>query len=592
MRSTPSYNRSRTLLILLAVGGACVAPAAAQEYRTYDGTGNNLANPTWGAAGQRLLRLTPQGYADGVSAPAGPDRPSPRVLSNVVCTQEQQILSARIVSNFVMQWGQWIDHDLGFKKLAVPAEPFNIAVPSGDPFFDPSGTGTAVLNFTRSRYDPASGTGAGNPREQLNTVSSYIDAHTVYGWNPTRAAAVRAFQGGLLKTGANGLLPFNAALEPMDVSPFGVNQLDQVFLAGDDRANATILLSSIHTLWVREHNRLCGVLAAANPGWDDEKLYQEARRRVIALNQVVTFKEYLPAVLGKTAVPSYAGYNANLNATQSNEFAHAAFRFGHSQLNQLISRLDEDGFSIKFGSVRMRDQFFTPERLVDEGGIDPLIRGMARQPLQSVDFRINFDVRNFLYGPPDLLGLDLASFNIQRGRDHGLATYNQARVALGFPAITTFGQISSDPVVVQRLAEAYQNVDQIDVWLGGLCEDHLPKSLLGPLFHEIVRDEFLRVRDGDRLWYENNQFSPAELAELDSTRLSDVILRNTSIVRVQRDVFHVWPDFNLDNKLTIADFTAFQAGFAQGDMNCDFNKDGVLTVADFTAFETAFVSYL
>ncbi len=578
-----------TLGVAIAALGA---PALAQEYRTYDGSGNNVANPLWGVAGQRLKRLTPARYADGVSTPAGANRPSPRVISNIVCIQEQQVLSSRIVSNFVMQWGQWIDHDLGFKKLAEPAEPLNIAVPSGDPFFDPQGTGTAQLSFTRSRYDPTSGTGAGNPRQQINTVSSYIDSHTVYGWNPTRAAAIRSFQGGKLKMGANDLLPKNTVGEPMDTSPFGVNVLTEMFLAGDDRANATILLTTMHTLWAREHNRWCDVLAAANPAWNDETLYQEARRRVIALNEAITFNEYLPAILGKTSIPPYSGYDPGVNAAQSNEFAHAAFRFGHSQINQIVARLDEAGFSIVHGNVRMRDQFFTPERVGDEGGIDPILRGLAQQPLQSVDFRIGFDVRNFLYGPPQALGLDLASFNIQRGRDHGLPPYTEARTALGLPPVTTFGGVSSQKIVAERLAEAYASVDDVDFWVGGLCEDPVPGSLLGPLFHTIVRDEFLRTRAGDRFWYENNQFSPSELAELHGTRLSDVILRNTAIVRVQRDVFHVWPDFNLDNRLTIADFSAFQGAFSQGSMNCDFNKDGVLTIADFAAFEAAFVLYL
>lgn len=586
---TPNRRPRPVAVLLVLLAGA--ASAQAQEYRTYDGSGNNLANPTWGAASQQLQRLTPAAYTDGISSPAGADRPGARLVSNVVCIQDQQVLSPRVVSNFVMQWGQWIDHDLGFKKLAEPAEPLNIPVPQSDPFFDPQGTGTAQLSFTRSRYDPASGTSTSNPRQQLNTVSSYIDAHTVYGWNPTRAASLRSFQGGKLKTGANNLLPQNTVGEPMDTSPFGVSVLTDMFLAGDDRCNVTILLTSIHTLWMREHNRWCDVLAAANPAWDDEKLYQEARRRVIALNQVVTFNEYLPAILGKTAVPAYKGYDPDVNATQSNEFAHAAFRFGHSQLNQLISRLEEDGFAIVFGNVRMRDQFFTPERVRDEGGIDPVLRGMAQQPLQEVDFRINFDVRNFLYGPPDLLGLDLASFNIQRGRDHGLPSYTQARVALGFPPVTSFAEVSQDPVVAQRLAAVYPSVDKVDLWVGGLCEDHIPGSVLGPLFHKVVRDEFLRVRNGDRLWYENGQFSPAELAELKATRLSDVILRNTGIVRVQQDVFHIWPDFNLDNKLTIGDFGAFQTAFVQGSMNCDFNKDGVLTIADFAGFEAAFVQY-
>lgn len=577
--------------IVAAAGIALASPVFAQEYRTLDGTGNNLKNPLWGSNGQRLIRRTPAGYADGVASPAGPDRPGARAVSNIVCLQEQTLDSPRVVSNVVMQWGQWIDHDLGFKRLAEPSEPFNIPIPSGDPFFDPTGSGTAAFSFTRSRYDPTSGTGPGNPRQQVNSVSSYIDAHTVYGWNASRAASLRSFQGGRLAVQSGDIIPWNTALQPMDTSPFGVNPLAQVLLAGDDRANTTILLLTMHTLWVREHNRQCAVLSAANPAWDDEKLYQEARRRVAALNEHITFNEYLPAILGRSSIPPYAGYNDRVNATQSNEFAHAAFRFGHSQINQLIARLDENGSSIPEGAVRMRDQFFTPERLVDEGGLDPILRGMAFQPLQKVDFRITFDVRNFLYGPPDLLGLDLASFNIQRGRDHGLATYTQARVALGLSAVTSFGQISADPLVAQRLSAVYTSVGQVDLWVGGLCEDPVPGSVLGPLFHTIVLEEFLRVRDGDRLWFENGQFSAAELNEIKSTMLSDVILRNTGIARVQRDVFHVWPDINLDNVLSIADFGTFQNHWVKGDLNCDFNKDGVLTLDDFIAFEIAFASY-
>lgn len=586
-RQTASRVAVCASVAMFAASGA----ARAQEYRTIDGTGNNVAHPTWGAAGQQLTRLMPAKYGDGVSTPAGQNRPSPRLISNLVNIQDIGLNSPRVVSNFVMQWGQWIDHDIGFKRLASPAEPFNIPIPTGDPFFDPGQTGTQVLAFSRSKYDLSTGTGPGNPRQQINSVSSYIDAHTVYGWNATRAAKLRSFRGGKLKVQAGNLLPWNTDLEPMDTSPFGVNQLDHVFLAGDDRANVTILLTSMHTLWVREHNRLCDELAAANPGWDDEKLYQEARRRVIALNEWITFNEYLPAILGPGAIPPYAGYDPNVNATQSNEFAHAAFRFGHSQINQLIARLEENGFSIIYGAVRMRDQFFTPERVVDEGGIEPILRGLAAQPIQKVDFRITFDVRNFLYGPPDLLGQDLASFNIQRGRDHGLPSYVEARAALGLPPITSFGQISADPIVGPRLAAAYASVEDVDLWVGGLCEDPVPGSMVGPLFHKIIRDEFLRLRAGDRFWFENNQFTQAELEAIKGTRLSDVILRNTDIVRVQRDVFHVWPDINLDNQLTIADFSTYQNFWLKGDMNCDFDKDGKLTLDDFVAFQLAFASY-
>ncbi len=571
--------------------GLVTCAAMGQEYRSYDGTGNNIANPLWGSAGSQLQRLMPARYADGISAPAGANRPSARLASNVVCFQDQQIFGTKIVSNMVMQWGQWIDHDLGFKHLADPAEPFHIPVPTGDPFFDPTGQGGAVLSFTRSAHDPATGTSTTNPRQQITHVSTYIDSHTVYGWNPTRAAAIRSFVGGKLETGAGDLLPFNKALEPMDVSPFGVSNLADMMLAGDDRANTQLGLLAMHTLFLREHNRLCDVLAAKNPGWDDEKLYQEARRRVGALNQVVTFNEYLPTILGPGMIPPYTGYNPAVNATQSNEFAHAAFRFGHSQINQVMARMEENGFSIPQGPVRMRDQFFLPEMLVTDGGIEPLIRGMCFQSLQQVDFRVNFDVRNFLYGPPDLLGLDLASANIQRGRDHGLPSYNEARQLVGLPPITSFAQISSDPVAGQRLAQVYASVDDIDFWLGGLCEDHVPGGVVGPLFATIVANEFIRVRDGDRFWYQNNQFSPAETIELFNTRLSDIILRNTPIQRIQRDVFFIWPDFNLDGVLNLADFGKFQTQFARGDMNADFDKNGVLNIDDFILFEIAFSSY-
>lgn len=580
----------RTVAVACAAYLACGAPGLAQEYRTYDGSGNNLANPLWGAANTTLRRLLPAQYSDGFAALAGPDRGSARLISNQVCAQTSPRFSSRVLSTMVMQWGQWIDHDLDFRKRHQPTQFANIPVPQGDPFFDPGATGTAKIFFQRSRFDPSTGTGPGNPREQVNVISAFLDCNNVYGSTVQRAAAVREFQGGRLLTSAEDLLPWNTVGEDMDTPPTGLSLFD-VMLAGDDRANEQLGLLAMHVLWVREHNRLAGELAAANPGWDDELLYQEARRYVIALNQAITYNEFLPALLGPGALPPYTGYRPQVDPGIANEFAHAAYRFAHSMLNPTLARLEEDGTPIPQGHVALRNAFFAPQRLVNEGGVDPLFRGLCAQPTQQIDHLLIDDVRNFLFGPPGVFGLDLAALNIQRGRDHGLPTLNQARAGLGLPVHASFQQVSSDPEAVARLATAYASVDDIDLWLGGICEDHVPGGNVGPTVRAIIAETFVRVRDGDRLWYRNGQFTPQQLADIESTRLSDVIRRNTSIERIQGNVFFVWPDMNHDGTLNLADFGRFQTLFALGDPEADFDKNGVLNLADLALFRNAFAGY-
>ncbi|MGI9533348.1 MAG: peroxidase family protein, partial [Thermodesulfobacteriota bacterium] len=166
--------------------------------------------------------------------------------------------------------------------------------------------------------------------------------------------------------------------------------------------------------------------------------------------------------------------------------------------------------------------------IIDEGGIEPLLRGLANQECQKIDIKIIDDVRNFLFGPPGSGGFDLASLNIQRGRDHGLSSYNDVREELGFGRVTSFAEISSDPDTQSRLSEAYSNVDDIDLWSGGLAEDPLPNSHLGELFSFIVKLQFIQLRDGDRYWYER-YLDNDEIADIENTTLSDIIRRNTDI---------------------------------------------------------------
>src|SRR5262249_53251757 len=121
-----------------------------------------------------------------------------------------------------------------------------------------------------------------------------------------------------------------------------------MFLAGDIRANENIELSSLQILFMREHNRQASILAKQHPGWSDEQLYQGARQIVIAEIQSITYNEYLPALLGPNAIKPYTGYKSNVNPGISAEFSEAAFRFGHSQLDDDVEFLKQNGNAFSF----------------------------------------------------------------------------------------------------------------------------------------------------------------------------------------------------------------------------------------------------
>jgi hypothetical protein len=399
--------------------------------------------------------------------------------------------------------------------------------------FDPFGTG-ALIGFSRSAYDTRSAATPLRPRQQMNSVTAWVDASQVYGSDDIRAAALRMNDGsGRLRTSAGDLLPFNT-----DGLPNGGGPDPTLFLAGDVRANEQVGLTAVHTLFVREHNRLAAELAARRPGLSGEKIYQRARRLVGAQMQVITYHEFLPALLGPNALAPYRGYRRRVDAGIRTEFSTAAYRFGHSTLSPMLRRLDASGGDIPEGPLPLRDAFFAPHRILDEGGIEPLLRGLASQACQSLDPMVVEDVRSFLFGPPGAGGFDLPALNIQRGRDHGLPDYNSMRVAYGLPAVHSFADITADPGVQARLAALYGDVNDIDAWVGALAEGPMPGAMVGPLVMTVLVEQFEALRDGDRYWY-TRTLGRRERRAVESTRLADVIRRNTTIgSELSNDVFH------------------------------------------------------
>lgn len=426
-------------------------------------------------------------------------------------------------------------------SFETPTEVFDIVVPIGDPQFDPFSTGDRTITLFRSGFDVTTGTSISNPRRHTNLVSSFIDASVVYGSDEVRAAALRVLDGsGKLKTSAGDLLPVNnsatfpaGTLENVNSSQRDPNSL---FAAGDVRTNENVGLISLHTLLVREHNRKATEIAAADPTLTDEVIYQESRRWVTAIIQQITYNEFLPLLIGSTALPAYGGYSASADPSVSGLFSAAAFRFGHSVSVSAFNRLDSANQSLAGGPLSIREGFFNAN-VVKQDGIEPYLRGMASQLSEELDTTVISELRNFLFGPPGAGGMDLVALNIQRGRDLGLPSYNRARQDMGLTPVTTFAQISSNVAVQNALASVYPTVNDIDVWVGGLAEDHVAGAMVGELFQSVIKDQFIRLRDADRFWFENSQFTATELASLRSLTMSDLIVRNTSISSLPANVF-------------------------------------------------------
>jgi hypothetical protein len=536
------------------------------DVRSITGFGNNLVNPEYGQAGTDLLRVSPVAYADGISAPSAPNSLSPRQISNSLNNQSDPIFSgadnlgppqSQSLSDFAYVWGQFIDHDMDLtttgsgQSFAIAADPTNPDDPMG------------AEPFTRSTFDPQTGTGTDNPRQQVNANTSFLDLSQVYGSSDVVASALRTHSGGLLKTSPGNLLPYdnttyftqdqitalNMANDAMQVPE------SSLFAAGDVRANENIELTALQTLFVRNHNRLANQLHRLHPTWTDEQLYQEARKLNIAQEEIITYTEFLPAILGPNALPAYAGYDATVDPGIATEFSTVGFRFGHSLLSNAVGRHQNDGTGIPDvnpdgADVNLAADFFDPNLISANGSVDPLtghtsssisaiLKADADGAANEADLPAIDEVRNVLFGPPGAGGTDLIARDIQRARDHGIGTYNQLRVAYGLPAVTSFADITSDVAVQAELSATYGTVDQIDPFEGMLAEDHLPGADVGPTVEAMLAQQFAALRDGDRFFYLNELFTSEEgnLIQQGNT-LAKVIRNNTSVTNLQSDVFY------------------------------------------------------
>ena len=488
------------------------------DFRTIDGSGNNIADPSMNQTDTDFTRVGPANFADGFNSMT--PGPNPREISNTVVAQENAKEGHLVddngvaLSGMMYAWGQFVDHDLDLEQQGVPspATDISVTVPAGDQFLK-SGS---PIPITRVAIDPDTGV-EGSPATAINTITGWLDGSQVYGSDAVKAASLRTADGHM-KTSEGDNLPI----------------VDGAFVAGDVRAAENPDLTALQVLFVREHNYQVDRLHEEHPNWSGDKLYETAKAITTAEMVNITYSEFLPHLLGEDAIAPYHGYDPTVDARISEEFEGAAYRFGHSIVSDGIEAFDQLG-NVTSEQTLGESFFESPAKFAAEGA-DGLLRHLAGDLANLLDSHIVDGLRNLLFDPP--AGIDLAAINIQRAHDLGLGTLNQTRVALGFEAYTSFDQLSSDPETAAAFAQAYKgDINAVDLWAGGLAEDHVPGSVIGPTFGKIIGDQFTALRDGDRFYFENQGFDRQTLKEIKGTTLSDLILRDTDTTAMQADAF-------------------------------------------------------
>uniref|UniRef100_A0A8C3P7V5 Eosinophil peroxidase n=1 Tax=Chrysemys picta bellii TaxID=8478 RepID=A0A8C3P7V5_CHRPI len=502
-------------------------------YRTITGECNNRKHSYLGASNHGYARWLPAEYEDGVSLPKGLTEgklyngfPLPLVRdSNENVTQDQER------SLIFMQWGQWVDHDLDLAPFTTTKidnkevhcetsctfEPpcFPIQIPPDDPRIKDPNT---CMPFVRTAPVCNARTFT---REQINAITSFLDASMVYGSEVPLAKSIRnqTNQLGLMALNQNftdaglGLLPFE-------------NKSQSLCLFTNKAMNIPCFKAG----------KSC-MSASTAP--------------VIALSWslfIITYRDYLPLLLGdetEKEIPCYTGYDESEDPTVANVFS-LAFRFGHSSIQPFVNRLDEHFQPLgPHSQVPLHLTFCASWRVVMEGGIDPLLRGLLvdHAKLMKQNQMVVEELQERLFEQVEIIGLDLAALNLQRGRDHGLPGYNAWRQFCGLSQPRNLAELSEvlrNPELARKFMDLYGTPDNIDIWIGAMAEPFVPNGRVGPLLACIIGSQFRKLRDGDRFWWENpGVFTPQQRQALSSSSLPRVLCDNTRIREVPRDVFKV-----------------------------------------------------
>lgn len=553
----------------------CTSPLD-HKYAFVAGICNNPIDRNRGRVGRSYKRLLPADYGDDKGKPRlakdGQSLPSARNISMSLNLNDHQTRSRKI-SRMMPWWGQFVTHEI--TKALRGRKPsgatfscscdkpddgcHNIPLSKDDVRYIQEAETCIEVERTQNIPDPECDSSI---REQKNFVSSYLDAGTVYGDAESdfdqlldrKSKIGELLVGNYIEKGLDAGLPFQSQVH----RDFGGRVQCEVMihkppakpcmLAGDTRANENTVLSAAHVVLLRKHNMIVKKLKELNPTWDRITLAQEAKKIITATMQLVTYQDFLPVVLGDKYMKRFNldisekgywyGYDASVDATLSNSFGAAAFRFGHTTLTKFISRPAPDWRTPEADPLRVKDSFFNNEPLLEQfhGGVNSVIRGLARDATQVTGTKMVEDLREFLFAEPGHPGKDLFAINVQRGRDHGIPGYNDFRELCGLKRASDFSDMPEIPENMQKqLASLYKHVDDIDLYVGGLAETIVLGAAVGPTYACVIGYQFRDLRYGDKFWFENHgifsSFSSEQLQSIKKYSLARLLCDTMSDLR-------------------------------------------------------------
>lgn len=550
-------------------------PRHLPPFRQTNGACNNAQRPDWGAAGTAMGRLLSPVYVDGVWAPRlfdtlGQPLPSARDISRQLFPDVDRPHSH--LNIMVMQFGQFIAHDVtqsasitddagqpiscctnGDAEL-IPEQHKHFAcmaipISKHDEFYGKFGKG--CLNFVRSALAP-------NPEcrfnygQQISKVTHFLDGSLIYGSDDHTQNGIREHVGGRLRM----FHDFKRMLLPLATpgdAPDQCTRSDRVdnacFVTGDVRTNQIISLTTLHLIFAREHNRIAGILSQLNPMWSDEVVFLETKRIVVAEFQLITYREWLPLIIGSETMKRFGlnvraqgfshDYDPYLNPSITSEFTTAGFRFGHSTVTGKF-KLQHHGQLSEL--IDIPEVMFNPNRLRIGYFYNAMLETMLGQPMQEVDSSVTKGLSQHLFRGGNPFGLDLVALNIQRARDHGVRPYNDYLEVSGSARVRQFSDFGTE--MGHKLSHVYATPDDIDLWVGGLLEQSHGDALVGPTFADIIADQFVRFRRGDRYFFEHGPeinpgaFTEGQLNEIRKTSLARLICDNSDHLQaVQMNAF-------------------------------------------------------
>ncbi|XP_071090525.1 salivary peroxidase/catechol oxidase-like [Haliotis cracherodii] len=525
------------------------------KYREEYNYCNNLKKPVWGSSYDKLARSLPPEYDDGKGTPRqmsvnGGLLPNPRTVSVTVHSDKSVLNNEH--SLMLMQWGQFINHDMVGTPNTTDSEGdildcckeptdvttnpasecFSIFIPNQDRYYRQG----RCMSFVRSEAVPGSGTNA-NPRLTYTTASAFIDGSHVYGPYPELEDALRKKTGGLLKFKMKNGKAFPPVGDPTACFN-GNNPNTYCFWTGDRRANVFPGLTALHIAFMREHNRIARVLANRHPTWNDETLFKATKKIVIAELQVITYKQWLPLIIGPDYMKIYEINNAyqyqeEMNPRITNAFATSAMRFGHSMVpkNLFIGGQKKPVANLISNTAAVHKSMEDVLNSIT-GGVNERTDAWFSKDMTDFMFETAINVRD---------GYDIVSLNIQRGRDHGVPAYNKWRAYCKRPQIQSFYNNVFSNEIGRNLAKVYKSVNDIDLYSGSISEWNVPNGVVGDVNACLIGEQFMRIKYGDRFFWETENtrvgFTKEQRDQLKKVTLARIICDNTDIRRIQENVF-------------------------------------------------------